>query len=91
MNKKTVFIVVSGRVQGVGFRYFVRQKATENNITGWVRNLPSGQVEIEASGDPENIAVFVDWIKVGPARAIIRSVSVVEIPNPRTFINFSIR
>ncbi len=91
MNKKTIFISVTGRVQGVGFRYFVRQKANENNITGWVRNTITGTVEIEASGESENLDIFIDWIKIGPTRAIIRMVSVNQIPNERSFINFSIR
>jgi acylphosphatase len=91
MDKKTVFIIVTGRVQGVGFRYFIRQKANENGITGWVRNTTEGHVEIEASGSTENLGIFIDWIRTGPTRAIIRTVSVKEIFNERTFINFSIR
>jgi acylphosphatase len=52
MNKG-VFLTISGRVQGVGFRYFTRTNAKEMALTGWVRNLPDGKVEVLAFG-PEN-------------------------------------
>jgi len=91
MNEKTVFIIVTGRVQGVGFRYFTRHKAEENNIKGWVKNTASGQVEIEASGEKQDLEAFIDWIRIGPARAMIKTVSVSEIDNDRVFTNFSIR
>jgi acylphosphatase len=91
MTKKTVFIAVTGRVQGVGFRYFTRSKAEETGITGWVKNTVAGEIEIEASGDPQNLHAFIDWIKTGPARAVIKTVSVAEIPDNRAFTNFTIR
>jgi acylphosphatase len=50
--------VVSGRVQGVGFRLFVRDAAAREGIHGWVRNLPEGAVEIEAHGDHEALIRF---------------------------------
>lgn len=91
MTEKTVFILVTGRVQGVGFRYFARQKAIETGIRGWVRNSAPGHVEIEASGMQKDLNTFIDWIKIGPTRAIIKTVSITEIPNERQFTNFSIR
>lgn len=91
MNEKAVFILVTGRVQGVGFRYFALHKANETGIKGWVKNTVSGQVEIEASGPPQQLETFIDWIKIGPTRAIIKTVSVTEILNERSFTNFSIR
>lgn len=91
MNEKAVFILVTGRVQGVGFRYFVLHKANETGIKGWVKNTAAGHVEIEATGPPQQLATFIDWIKIGPTRAVIKTVSVTEIPNERSFTNFSIR
>lgn len=91
MTRKTVFLQISGRVQGVGFRYFAQHKAEENDIKGWVKNTPDGHVEIEACGNQQNLETFIDWIKIGPVRAIIKTVSVTEIDDDRSFTNFSIR
>jgi acylphosphatase len=88
---KTVHLLIGGRVQGVGFRYFVHQKAKDLGITGWVKNTPDGKVEIEASGNENNLAAFTDWMKIGPARALIRTFSESEITNPRNFTDFIIR
>jgi acylphosphatase len=90
MQKRQVYIVISGRVQGVGFRYFAMYKAEELDITGWVKNTPEGKLEIEASGELQNINTFIDWMKIGPARAIIGSFSVSDISPERTFTQFTI-
>lgn len=91
MPAKSVSIVVKGRVQGVGFRYFAQYRAEQLNITGWVRNTPDGNVEIEATGEPENMNAFIDRIKIGPGRSIVQSISVSEFTPTRTFTNFTIR
>jgi acylphosphatase len=90
MQKRQVYIVISGRVQGVGFRYFAMYKAEELDITGWVKNTPEGKLEIEASGELQNINTFIDWMKIGPARAIIRTFSLSELSPERTFTQFTI-
>lgn len=82
---------IGGRVQGVGFRYFALYKADELSIFGWVKNSPDGKVEIEAEGDPKNMDIFLDWMKIGPARSVIKSFSVSEITPRRNFTNFIIR
>ncbi len=61
---KRVLIIAKGRVQGVGFRWFVRGKAIENNIKGYVMNLPNGDVEIVAVGKEKDIKNFLASIKV---------------------------
>jgi acylphosphatase len=91
MQTKTIYLIIGGRVQGVGFRYFAQYKALELKISGWVRNTHDGKVEIEAEGDPKNLETFVDWMKIGPARAIIRQFSVSEITPIRNFTSFIIR
>lgn len=90
MPVKSVYIIVSGRVQGVGFRYSALCKAEELGITGWVRNTQDGKVEIEASGELQNLNTFIDWMKIGPARAIIGTFSVTDILPARTFTQFTI-
>jgi len=57
MTARHVFY--EGRVQGVGFRYTVRQIATGYDIAGWIRNLPDGRVELLAAGDPEEVTAFL--------------------------------
>jgi len=91
MTIKSVYILLTGRVHGVGFRYFAYYKAEKYNITGWVRNISDGKVEIEATGIPEDISKFIECIKTGPARAIIESCSVAEFTPNRAFTNFTIR
>ncbi|HAQ19524.1 MAG TPA: acylphosphatase [Prolixibacteraceae bacterium] len=91
MPVKSVFLVIAGRVQGVGFRYFALYKANEFQIFGWARNTPDGRVEIEAEGEPHKLEIFLDWMKIGPARAVIRSFSVSENVPPRNFTSFNIR
>jgi acylphosphatase len=59
-------VVVSGRVQGVGFRWFVREKARRWGLTGWVRNRPDGTVEVAAIGRDENLEGLLRDIRVGP-------------------------
>ena len=91
MPVKSMYLVISGRVQGVGFRYFVRQKALEMQISGWVKNTSDGKLEIEAEGENQNLDAFIEWMRIGPSRAIIRSFSNSEITPIRNFTNFIIR
>jgi acylphosphatase len=58
--------LLSGRVQGVGFRYFTQRVAAQHGISGWVRNTPDGRVEIEAEGDADAMRQFESRISAGP-------------------------
>lgn len=58
-------IIVEGKVQGVGFRYFAAGLATKNKITGTVRNMDNGMVEIYAQGDEDNLSNFLIAVKAG--------------------------
>ena len=55
-------VFYSGRVQGVGFRYSVKQIAAGYEVTGWVRNLPDGRVELVASGEQAEVEAFIEAI-----------------------------
>ena len=57
---------VKGRVQGVGFRYFTQNKALELGLSGWVRNLPDGSVELEAFGPIPELEHLLHSIREGP-------------------------
>jgi len=81
-------VVVSGRVQGVGFRWFVRETAIELGLAGWVRNRPDGNVEVAADGDDERVSRFRERLREGPPHAMV--VSVDDVPSdtrdlPRPF------
>jgi acylphosphatase len=70
--------VISGRVQAVGFRYFAERVATELGVTGWVRNLGDGRVEVHANGDREQLDRFEGRLRMGPAYADVRGFEVTE-------------
>jgi len=70
---KRISIIISGRVQGVGFRYFTRDIAGEMNLTGYIRNSCDGRVEIEVQGDSEMLDLFVEKLRVGPQLSRVTS------------------
>jgi acylphosphatase len=73
--------VLSGRVQGVGFRWFTIERAEVEGIRGWVRNLPNGDVEVMAEGETESMERFERAIRQGPPRARVEDVET-EIMTP---------
>jgi acylphosphatase len=82
--------LVSGRVHGVGFRYFTEAAAAREGLHGWVQNLSDGRVEIVVEGDQEAIERFERQISHGPPGARVSDVEVEEtVPARRT--GFSIR
>ena len=60
---------VSGRVQGVGFRWFVVREASSRNLKGWTRNLPDGRVEVLAQGEPDAVRELAEALARGPSAA----------------------
>ncbi len=71
--------LVHGRVQGVGFRYFAARHANRLGLTGWVRNLPDGRVELLAVGEPELLGELESSLRVGPPHAWVEGVEISEI------------
>jgi acylphosphatase len=69
-----VRLVVRGRVQGVGFRYFVRQRADALGLAGWVRNRSDGAVELEAEGPRDGLVALIEAVTRGPAGARVTAV-----------------
>lgn len=83
--------VISGRVQGVGFRFFAEATAGREGVHGWVRNLPDGRVEISAEGEAESVERFARHISHGPPGARVSDVQVhEELPGHRE-TGFSVR
>jgi len=79
---------VSGRVQGVGFRWFVCQEARRLGLAGDVRNLPGGEVEVRAVGAPDALAALLASIRLGPPGAQVESVrtlATVPVPDGAAF------
>jgi acylphosphatase len=74
MEEQTKHYLISGRVQGVGFRRFTERLAQELGLNGWVRNLDDGRVEALARGPGEAIKKFEAQIKIGPAHGHVESV-----------------
>jgi len=83
--------LVSGRVQGVGFRFFAEAAALREGLHGWVKNLPDGRVEISAEGDAEALERFERHVRHGPPGARVERVDVDdELPTGRA-TGFEIR
>ena len=69
---------ISGLVQGVGFRWFVREEARRLGLSGWVKNLPGGDVEVEAGGEASSLERLRRAVEVGPAGARVAQVEDVQ-------------
>jgi acylphosphatase len=67
-------VLVRGRVQGVGFRWYVREIARDLGLAGWVRNRPDGAVEVAADGDAPTIGRLRDMLRAGPSGASVTAV-----------------
>ena len=80
---------VRGKVQGVFFRASTREQATRLGLTGWVRNLPNGDVELLVFGDTEKIDMLGSWLRRGPQYAEVSEVKAEMLPaatdTPRGF------
>ncbi len=80
MALRRLSITVTGRVQGVGFRYFAQEAAEALGVTGWVRNGWSREVEAEAQAEEEPLARFCEQLRAGPPLANVADVETHEIP-----------
>jgi acylphosphatase len=72
-------LIISGRVQGVGFRYAMVDAAERLGVTGWVRNRRDGTVEAVVDGDPAAVATMIAWARAGPPAARVTGVAVGDI------------
>lgn len=88
---KRIHVIVSGRVQGVLFRAHTEKTAHSLNLTGWVRNLSDGRVEILCEGDDADIAAMLAWCRKGPPSANVTGTEIREEPITGEFSRFAIR
>ncbi len=82
--------VVTGRVQGVGFRWFVENEASKIGIAGWVRNRQDGSVEVLASGTKPQLDALYDVLRRGPRAARVDNVEVTEEELTRDLKSFRV-
>ena len=86
-----VTATIRGEVQGVNFRHHTHQQAVCRNVTGWVRNLPNGDVQGCFEGSEPDVTALVDWCRTGPTWARVDSVQVERGDFQGEFDSFSIR
>lgn len=84
-------ITVSGLVQGVGFRYFVYSKAQNLGLTGYTKNLFSGEVYTVVEGEKYLVDELIDYIKIGPSRSHVRKHSINWFECKNDFSTFEIK
>ncbi len=86
-----VQVLITGRVQGVGFRYFARAAAKAHRIRGFVRNLPDGRVEVVAIGACVALEKLIKTLKKGPPASSVQKCLIEWVNDPGHFADFTIR
>lgn len=89
-NLMRAHVFITGRVQGVGYRYATVDTATQLGLTGWVRNLPDSRVEAVFEGAKEIVEEMVRWCHGGPPAAMVKEV-IVEYEHPEGLRSFEVR
>jgi acylphosphatase len=84
-------LIIGGRVQGVGFRYFTQDAAAREGVTGWVRNLPDGTVEAYLEGESEAVTRVERAVRQGPRGARVETCEVDVQESSGMFVTFSIK
>ncbi len=90
MSNRHYKIIVKGKVQGVAYRFNAQAQATRYDLNGFVRNLPNGDVYIEAEGEEENINNFISWCQTGPRLAEVTEV-IAEEGELKMFSSFELK
>lgn len=89
-ERKGLHLLIDGRVQGVGYRWFARNAGRELGLTGKVRNLPDGRVEIHAAGDPDKLAELIGRLREGPPAARVQTIAEEELATVPDWDGFDI-
>jgi len=90
-DKARLRAIVHGHVQGVNFRYYTRRQAHELDVTGYVRNLWDGTVEVVAEGARQKLGRLLNWLHRGPRMAFVEKVDVQWLPATDEFQDFEVR
>ncbi len=91
MSCKRNMIYISGRVQGVGFRYYAQKLGNTLGLNGYVRNMPDGSLLIEAEGNDKNMELFIERMRRGPHLAYVEQVQVQESDCQYDLPDFEVR
>ncbi len=91
MALRSVQLRIKGLVQGVSYRASARDEALRIGLTGWVRNLPNGDVEAFAQGPTSAVVQFVAWCQHGPDEARVSNVEQTEAPVEKHLVGFEVR
>lgn len=78
--KEQAQLTIHGKVQGVCYRDYAREKARDLNVYGWVRNNSDGTVEVFCQGEGTNVQMFIDWCFQGPSTAIVSKIDIQKQP-----------
>ena len=90
-ERQRLHVIVDGRVQGVGFRYFTQERAVLLGLTGWVRNRWNGTVELVAEGPKADLETLLRAIQRGPRAGTTQNVKVDWLENTEEFSAFRVR
>ncbi|WGI17088.1 acylphosphatase [Methanonatronarchaeum sp. AMET-Sl] len=91
MSGKRVHLFIEGKVQGVYFRATTKEKANENNVKGWVKNLPDGRVEAVFEGEENMVDKLVEFCHKGPDRANVINIDVKKEEYKNEFNEFKVK
>ncbi len=91
MSQKCVHVFVTGRVQGVFFRQATRVTAIKNNVTGWIKNLDDGRVEVLIEGEDKSVDSVIEWCNYGPANSRVDNIQVNTEDYSGKFESFEVR
>lgn len=83
-------LLISGRVQGVGFRWFAKTRALQAGVRGYVRNLPDGRVECLAQADPDTLGAFCDILREGPRSSFVEDIHMTPVAVDETVTSFRV-
>ncbi len=88
---RTVRVRIDGRVQGVGYRYFAVRAAEACGVSGYVRNLDDGSVEVRARGEAEALESFLSSLRSGPRMSRVEEFDVLDVDETEAFSGFGVR
>jgi acylphosphatase len=91
MAEKAIEAIVEGRLQGVGYRSSIQQRATRLGIKGYIRNWSGNQVKIIAQGEENELEELIDFVSQGPRRAEVRECEISWIEPEGDYFRFSIK